>query len=243
MTDAPKTPAQYIRQVADDKRPLVKAIRQTIRENLQPGFAEGMQYDMIGYYVPRRVYPAGYHCDPSQPVPFAAIAAQKNHVGIYLFCIYTDPAVQADFVKRWNATGCRLDMGKSCVRVKSIDQVPLDVLGETIRRIPVKAFLAAYERVLAGTSSGRRSARTTTGKSTRTAAARRKTSTTAAKRTTNKTATGRTASTKTATASPKTRTPKKGTSSAATTTIRTSRNKKRTTRTGRGRTESSRAAR
>ena len=116
-----------------------------IRKNLPKGYEEGMQYGMIGYYVPHSVYPDGYHCDPRQPLPFASVASQKNHMAIYLMCIYGMESHREWFTRAWTATGRKLDMGKGCVRFKRIEDVPLEVVGEAIARVPVKEFLAFYE--------------------------------------------------------------------------------------------------
>ncbi|MFG0257410.1 MAG: DUF1801 domain-containing protein [Phycisphaerales bacterium JB043] len=139
------TVAEYLAELPDDRRQALKKIRAEIRKNLPKGYQEGMQYGMIGYYVPHSIYPDGYHCDPTQPVPFASIGNQKNHMGLYLFCIYTDDGLKDWFVEEWKKSGCRLDMGKSCIRFKSIDDVPLDVVGKAIKKVPVKTFLVSYE--------------------------------------------------------------------------------------------------
>ena len=100
---------------------------------------------MIGWFVPHSIYPAGYHCDPKQGVPFAGLASQKNHIGLYLMCVYGDEEHAKKFREDWAKSGKRLDMGKSCVRFKSADDVPLDVVTKTVKRVPVKKFLAQYE--------------------------------------------------------------------------------------------------
>ncbi len=145
MTSKAKTVAQYLKELPADRREVIEAIRNTILKNLDKGFQETMQYGGIGYSVPHSTYPAGYHCDPKQPLPFAGIGNQKNHVGIYLICIYTDEKVYSEFVEGWKKSGKRLDMGKSCVRVKKLDDVALDVLGKTIKKVKVKQFIAMYE--------------------------------------------------------------------------------------------------
>jgi len=145
MTSKAKTVAQYLKELPDDRREVIEAIRNTIVKNLDKGFQETMQYGGIGYSVPHKLYPAGYHCDPKQPLPFAGIGNQKNHIGIYLFCIYTDETVLKEFVEGWKKSGKKLDMGKSCVRVKKLDDVPFDVLGKTIKKVTVKKFIGAYE--------------------------------------------------------------------------------------------------
>lgn len=135
----------YLAELPDDRRAMVEAIRKVIRRNMPKGYEEGMQYGMIGYYVPHSIYPAGYHCDPKQPVPFAGIGSQKNYVGIYLMCIYGDTSHREWFINAWKAAGKKLDMGAGCVRIKTLDGAPLEVIGEAIRRVPVKDFLAHYE--------------------------------------------------------------------------------------------------
>ena len=154
MAKAPATPEEYLAALPEDRRHALEVLRATILKNLGKGFEEGIQYGMIGYFVPHSVYPNGYHCDPRQPLPFASIASQKSHIGIYLFCIYTEEGEAERFREEWLATGKRLDMGKSCVRVKKIEDVPLDVLGRAIKRATLKRFVASYEAGLAGTKAG-----------------------------------------------------------------------------------------
>lgn len=149
MQSKAKTVAAYLKELPADRRAALSEIRRVVLANLGEGFAEGMQYGMIGYYVPHRVYPAGYHCDPTQPLPIMSLASQKNHIGLYLGCVYIDEAERERFVKAWKASGKKLDMGKSCVRVKDLDGVPLDVLGETVAGISAERYIAAYEANLA----------------------------------------------------------------------------------------------
>ncbi len=110
---------------------------------------------MIGWFVPHSIYPAGYHCDPKQPLPFASIASQKNHLAIYLFCTYLDATDADRFRAAWLATGKKLDMGKSCVRFRRIEDVPLDVVADAVRRMPVKAFIEQYERAVPAARASR----------------------------------------------------------------------------------------
>ncbi len=145
MQSKATTVEAYLAELPDDRRAAISAVRQTILKNLGKGYEEGMQYGMIGYYVPHTLYPAGYHCNPKEPLPFASLASQKNHMAIYLFCLYTDPEHLATFTEAWKATGKRLDMGKSCVRFKKIEDVPLSVLGKAIKGVSVKKFIQHYE--------------------------------------------------------------------------------------------------
>lgn len=143
--DKPTTPQEYLDRLPPDRRKTIAAIRKTINARRDKRTKEGIQYGMIGWMVPHSVFPAGYHCDPAQPLPFVSVASQKNHIGIYLFCLYTDEEAMARFVEEWKATGKKLDMGKSCIRVKSLEDLPMDVLGDAIARMDCDTFIAQYE--------------------------------------------------------------------------------------------------
>ena len=123
----------YLAELPDDRRAAIEAVRKVILDNLDEGYEEGIQYGMIGYYVPHRLYPAGYHCDPKQPLPFASLGSQKNHMALYLMCIYGEASLRSWFEKEWSKAGKKLDMGKSCVRFKKLDDLALDVIGAAIR--------------------------------------------------------------------------------------------------------------
>jgi len=148
MQSKAKTVKQYLAELPDDRREALQAVRTVILKNLPKGYKEGMQYGMIGYFVPHSVYPPGYHCDPKQPLPLAGLASQKNHMAIYLMCVYGDPEHAAWFRAAWAKTGKKLDMGKSCVRFRKIEDVPLKVIGEAIKRVPVKKFIEHYESIV-----------------------------------------------------------------------------------------------
>jgi hypothetical protein len=139
------TVTEYLAGLPEDRRRALEAVRKVIRKNLPKGYQEGMQYGMIGYFVPHSVYPAGYHCDPRQPLPFAGLASQKNHMSLYLCSAYASPEHESWFRKAWTADGRKLDMGKACVRFKKLEDVPLEVVGEAVRRMPVKEFVRIYE--------------------------------------------------------------------------------------------------
>ena len=155
MQSAATTPQQYLDSLPDDRRETVSALRDIILANLSPEYAEVMQYGMLSYVIPHSVYPAGYHADPKQPIPFASLASQKNHLSLYLMGLYvgcagTDETGDAAwFREAWAASGKKkLDMGKACVRFKKLDDIPLDVVAETIRRMPAQRYLALYEQSL-----------------------------------------------------------------------------------------------
>lgn len=145
MTSKAQTVKEYLAELPADRRAAIEAVRAVIRKNLDKGYQEGMQYGMIGYYVPHKVYPPGYHCDPKQPLPFAGLASQKNHMALYLMCIYGSPQHEAWFRTEWAKSGKKLDMGKSCVRFKKLEDLPLEVIAQAVARVPVKDFLAHYE--------------------------------------------------------------------------------------------------
>ncbi|MCG3132665.1 MAG: hypothetical protein FLDDKLPJ_03528 [Phycisphaerae bacterium] len=148
MISKAATVAEYLAQLPPDRRDAVETLRTVFRKNLDKNLDEGMLYGMIGYYVPHRLYPAGYHCDPKQPLPFAGIASQKNYLSIYLPCFFGGEEHVRRFQEEWTKTGKKLDMGKSCIRFKRIEDAPLDVIGRAIARMPMKDFIAYYESAI-----------------------------------------------------------------------------------------------
>jgi len=146
MQSKAKTVAQYLKELPPDRREAIAAVRRVILDNLPKGYEEGMTYGMIGYYVPHRIYPAGYHCDSSQPLPFANLASQKNYMSIYMMTIYGKN--EDWFREEYKKTGKKLDMGKCCVRFKKLEDLPLDLIGRAIARVPVADFVANYESVV-----------------------------------------------------------------------------------------------
>jgi Domain of unknown function (DU1801) len=143
------TVSAYLAELPPERRIVIEAVRGAILQNLDHEFVEGMQYGMIGYFVPHSIFPAGYHCDPKQPLPYAGLASQKNACSLYLMSIYADTPLRLWFVKAWMASGRKLDMGKSCIRFKSLDELPLDVVGEAIRRISARRWIEIYEQARA----------------------------------------------------------------------------------------------
>ena len=141
----PTTVEAYLAGLPEDRREAIEAIREVVLANLDEPFEEGIQYGMIGYYLPHSVYPDGYHCDPKQPLPFVQIGNQKRHLGLYLFCLYGNETEEQRFREAWAKAGHKLDMGKSCVRIKKLEDVPLKVVGRTIKRMTAKKFIKHYE--------------------------------------------------------------------------------------------------
>jgi hypothetical protein len=142
----------YLAELPEERRVALEAVRKVIRRNIDKKIEEGMQYGMIGYYVPHSVYPKGYHCDPKQPLPFVALASQKNYLSLYMFCDYVRGDQNEDETwlrAEWAKTGKKLDMGKSCIRFKKLEDLALDVVGKALKRIPMKTHIAQYEANLA----------------------------------------------------------------------------------------------
>jgi len=132
----------YLAELADDRREAIEAVRTVILENLPSGYAEVMNWGMITYEVPLEIYPDTYN---RQPLMFAALASQKNYMAVYLTGIYISDAARDEFEKAYRATGKRFDVGKSCVRFRKLEDLPLELIGETIASIPVVRLIARVE--------------------------------------------------------------------------------------------------
>ena len=145
MSQKPTTVTQYLATLEPDRKKALQAVRKVIKANLDPKVKEGIQYGMIGYFIPHSVYPDGYHCSPDQPLPFMSVASQKNHMAVYLFCIYGDDAEAARFEKQWAKSGKKLDMGKSCVRFKKLEDLCLTSIGAAVKRMTAARFIKHYE--------------------------------------------------------------------------------------------------
>jgi hypothetical protein len=148
MISKAQTVEDYLAELPPDRRAALQAVREVILANLDRSYEEGMQYGIIGYYVPHSIYPPGYHCDPKQPLPFAGLASQKNHMAVYLMCIYASPQLQEWFRQEWAKTGKKLDMGKSCVRFRKLEDLALDVIGQAIARVPAKKYIEFCESAI-----------------------------------------------------------------------------------------------
>lgn len=146
MQSKAATVAQYLKELPADRRAALEAVRKVVNANLDKNYEEGMQYGMIGWYVPHRVFPAGYHCDPKQPLPFAALASQKNYMSLYMMSVYADTDEEGWLRKRFEQAGKKLDMGKCCIRFKKLEDLPLEVIGEAIARVPAARHIEHYER-------------------------------------------------------------------------------------------------
>lgn len=147
MKPAATTPKEYIDQLPADRKKVISKLRATIRKNLPKGFKEEMNYNMLGYVVPHSLYPNGYHCDPSKPLPFMNLASQKNFIAVYHMGIYADKQLLNWFTKRYEKqVEGKLDMGKSCIRFKKMDTVPFDLIGELAAKMTPQDWIKLYEK-------------------------------------------------------------------------------------------------
>jgi uncharacterized protein YdhG (YjbR/CyaY superfamily) len=145
MQSSASTVAEYLKELPEDRRSAISKVRAVIRKNLPKGYAEQMCYGMIGYVVPHKLYPAGYHCDPKQPLMYASLASQKNHMSFYSMALYMNAESERWIREQFQARGKKLDMGKSCIRFKKLEDLPLDVIGESIAKVPVAGYIKFYE--------------------------------------------------------------------------------------------------
>lgn len=140
------SPEEYIAQIPEERQAIMNELRKTIKENLPSGFEEGMNYKMIGFYVPHTIYPDGYHCDTNLPLPFMNIASQKNSINLYHSGIYAKKELYDWFVSEYpKHSKRRLDMGKSCIRFKKVDEIPLDLIAELCTKMTVDEWISIYE--------------------------------------------------------------------------------------------------
>ena len=148
MQSNASTVDEYLASLPEERRVALAAVRKVILDNIDPEFSEGMAYGMIGYAVPHARYPAGYHCNPKQPLPFAGLASQKQYLSLYLCSAYagSDSDAESRWLREaWAASGKKLDMGKGCVRFRKLEDLPLEVIGEFFRRMTAERFIAGYE--------------------------------------------------------------------------------------------------
>ena len=149
METKPTTPDAYTSQLPDDRKAAILQLRKTLVDHLPKGFAEQMSYGMIGYVVPHTAYPAGYHCDPTLPLPFISIASQKNFVALYHMGVYADEQLYEWFTTAYaQQSKTKLDMGKSCIRFKKMSDIPYGLIGELAGKMTVKEWIALYESKL-----------------------------------------------------------------------------------------------
>ena len=148
MQSKASTPEEYIKELPKERAEAISKLRKEIRKNLPKGFKEGMGYGMISYVIPHSLYADGYHCDPELPLPFMNLASQKNYISVYHMGVYAENELGKWFAKEYAKlnTG-KLDMGKCCIRLKNIDNIPYKLIGELASKMTVLEWIAIYEKV------------------------------------------------------------------------------------------------
>ena len=149
MISKAATPDEYIESLPEERKVVMSALRKEIKKNLPRGFAETMGYGSMGWVVPHSLYPSGYHCDPKLPLPFLGIASQKHFVAVYHMGVYADKELLDWFTKEYaKQVKGKLDMGKSCIRFKKMDQIPYKLIGELASKMTPKDWIEIYEKNL-----------------------------------------------------------------------------------------------
>ena len=144
-----KSPDDYISKLPEDRQEVLSKLREVVLANLPEGFSEEMSYGMIGYVVSHSLYPAGYHCDPKLPLPFMSMASQKNFVAFYHMGMYADQKLLDWFVGEYpNHAKYKLDMGKSCIRFKRMNDIPYDLIGQLVSKVTVDDWIQLYDSVV-----------------------------------------------------------------------------------------------
>ncbi len=149
MQSSATTVEQYVNELPEERKEPINKLREVITNNLPPGFVEQMSYGGVGYVIPHSIYPKGYHCDTKLPLPFLSIVSQKNFIALYHFGIYMHQPTYDWFVEEYPKHSKRkLDIGKSCIRFKKIDEIPYDLIGALMTKITVQDMITEYEKSL-----------------------------------------------------------------------------------------------
>jgi Domain of unknown function (DU1801) len=146
MQSKATTVNEYLAEIPEDRQKVFVKLRNSIKKNLPKGFKEGIGYGMMGWSVPHSIYPAGYHCNPKDPLPFMGMASQKNFIAVYHMGVYADPKLLKWFTEAHaKASTKKLDMGKSCIRYKKPEDIPFDLIGELASKMTVQDWITIYE--------------------------------------------------------------------------------------------------
>ena len=149
MQSKAKTVDEYIVELPKERFDAINLLRDTILKNIPIGFVEEMNYGMIGYVVPHSLYPKGYHCNPTLPLPFINVASQKNFIAIYHMGIYANPTLLKWFIDEYpKYSSLKLDMGKSCIRFKKINAIPYQLIGKLVQKMTVNEWINCFESQL-----------------------------------------------------------------------------------------------
>ncbi len=140
---------EYLENLPQERKKAFNKLRAIILKNIPKGFEECISYGMIGYVVPLKTYPSGYHCKPELPLPFINLASQKKFIALYHMGIYANPKIHEWFVTEYpKHCKYKIDMGKSCIRFKKMDDIPYDLIAELLKKYTVDQWIKTYENVL-----------------------------------------------------------------------------------------------
>ncbi len=146
MQSKATTPEQYIDELPEDRKAIVSAIRNAIKNNLPKGFEEVIGYGMLGYVVPHSIYPSGYHCNPKLPLPFINVASQKNYISVHHMGLYASKPLLDWFLVEWEKHSTKkIDMGKGCIRFKKAEDVPLKLIEALAKKVTVEKYIETFE--------------------------------------------------------------------------------------------------
>jgi hypothetical protein len=146
MQSKAKTVVEYLNSLPEDRQKVMKALRSAIKKNIPKGFEETMSYGMIGYVIPHKLFPAGYHCDPSLPLPFINVASQKNYISVYHMGLYDGELLEWLKGEWTKFSSKKLDMGKCCLRFKKPDDVPIELIGKLVSKVTPHQWIKFYQK-------------------------------------------------------------------------------------------------
>lgn len=146
MISKASTPEQYMHELPEDRQDAMAKLRNAIRKNLPKGFDERIGYGMLCYVVPHELYPAGYHCDPKQALPFVSLGSQKNYIALHHMGLYANPELLKWFTEEYSKhSKTKLDMGKGCIRFKKPEHIPYELVGELMKKVTPADWIGMYE--------------------------------------------------------------------------------------------------
>jgi hypothetical protein len=147
MQSKAATVKEYVDSLPEDRKKAISELRKAINKNLPKGFKEEMSYGMIGYVIPHKLYPKGYHCDPSKPLPYMNVGSQKNFIAVHAMNVYGDKKLLDWFVKEYpKHSKAKLDMGKACIRFKKMDDIPYKLIGELAGKVSAEKWIAVMDK-------------------------------------------------------------------------------------------------
>lgn len=153
------TVTEYLAALSAERRDALNEVRRGINRSLPPGYKEGIQFGMISWFVPLATYPAGYGGNPKQPLPLLSLASQKSYIALHMICFYGQPTLLEWFKAQYVKSGKKLDMGKGCLRFKTLADLALDVVESTVARLPVSEYIAGYQAMRDAMGTGKAKAK------------------------------------------------------------------------------------